>query len=59
MSNISATTNWLDDRMNPIVVKELRQGMQSRSFILIVNLLLAALAAICLLSVMTNPEGGP
>ena len=56
MTRIAGMTNWMDDRMNPIVVKELRQGMQSRSFIVIVNLLLAALTLICMLSVMTNPE---
>ena len=56
MSRIAGMTNWLDDRMNPIVVKELRQGMQSRSFIVIVNLLLAALTVICVLAVMTNPD---
>lgn len=56
MTRIAAISNWTDDRMNPIVVKELRQGMQSRSFIVIVNLLLAALTLICLLSVMSDPE---
>ena len=56
MTRIDGITNWFDDRMNPIVVKELRQGMQSRSFIVIVNLLLAALTVICLLSVMSDPD---
>ncbi len=56
MTRIATISNWMDDRMNPIVVKELRQGMRSRSFIVIVNLLLAALTLICFLAVMSNPE---
>lgn len=46
----------LDNRMNPIVVKELRQGLQSWFIIIIVNLLLVALSLVCLLTVMTNPN---
>lgn len=53
MSNI---INTFDNRMNPIVVKELRQGMQSWFIIIIVNLLLVALSLTCILMVMTNPE---
>ena len=46
----------LDNRMNPIVVKELRQGLQSWFIIIIVNLLLVALSLTCLLMVMLNPD---
>ena len=56
MSRIAGITNWMDDKVNPIVVKELRQGMQSRSFIVIVNLLLASLTLICFFAVMIDPE---
>lgn len=42
----SSIIGWLDDRMNPIVVKELRQGVQSRFVVSIVNLLIVALVTI-------------
>ncbi|MGD9127758.1 MAG: hypothetical protein PVH19_10315 [Planctomycetia bacterium] len=46
----------LDNRMNPIVVKELRQGLQSWFIIVIVNLMLVALSLTCILLVMLNPD---
>ena len=48
--------NKLDNRMNPIVVKELRQGLQSQFIIIVVNLLLVALSGAYLLTIMLNPS---
>lgn len=50
------TTNWIDDRMNPIVVKELRQAVKSR-FVVSVMMLMLVLLMIILASVLLMQDG--
>jgi hypothetical protein len=55
----TALLRWADDRINPIVVKELRQGVQSRVISTFILLLLIALVFICVGGAMfnTDPDG--
>lgn len=51
-------TSWLDDRMNPIVVKELRQAVQSRFVVSILMLFLLILLTTLLLYVLNTDTIG-
>lgn len=41
MTAMSSLSRWMDDRMNPVVVKELRQAVRSRAVMVILILFLA------------------
>ena len=58
LTALSAPTRWLDDRINPIVVKELRQAVKSRFIVGVLLLMLAILVATLLLFVMNEPNLG-
>ncbi|MEM7680789.1 MAG: hypothetical protein AAF288_02435 [Planctomycetota bacterium] len=51
----SKATGWIDDRMNPIVVKELRQAVKSR-FVVTVLLLMLALLMVILTAVLFSQD---
>lgn len=52
-------SGWVDDRMNPIVVKELRQAVNSRLVVGVLTLLLSVLWLILLLYLLDyDPRGG-
>ena len=55
MGSLSA---WLDDRVNPIVVKELRQAVKSRFIVGVLLLILVVLAVTLLLFVMSSTNLG-
>ncbi len=54
MIQFSKIISFCDDRINPIVVKELRQNVQSSFVSFIVNFLLAALVVISMGVLMSN-----
>ena len=58
LTALSAPTRWLDDRINPIVVKELRQAVKSRFIVGVLLLMLAILVATLLLFVMNSRNLG-
>ncbi|MBB6428836.1 hypothetical protein [Algisphaera agarilytica] len=49
------TTGWIDDRMNPIVVKELRQAVKSR-FVVAVLMLMLSILMIILTAVLLGQD---
>ena len=51
-----ALLRWSDDRINPIVVKELRQGVQSRVISTFIMILLIALVLICVGGAMFSTD---
>lgn len=58
LTALSAPTAWLDDRVNPIVVKELRQAVKSRFIMGVLLLMLALLVGTLLLFVMNSANLG-
>lgn len=58
MGTLMGVASWLDDRMNPIVVKELRQAIKSRFVVSILMLLLIVLLTTLLLYVMNTDTIG-
>ena len=58
LTALSTPARWLDDRINPIVVKELRQAVKSRFIVGVLLLMLAILVATLLLFVMNSPNLG-
>ena len=50
--------SWIDDRANPIVIKELRQAVQSRFIVTTLILLLILLLTTLMLYVMNTEDIG-
>ncbi len=57
-SSLMGVASWLDDRMNPIVVKELRQSIQSRFVVSVLILLLIVLMTTLFLYVINTETIG-
>ncbi len=58
VSAVVSVVSWADDRMNPIVVKELRQAIQSRFIVSTLMLLLIVLLTTLLLYVINTESIG-
>jgi hypothetical protein len=52
--NALAVLDWIDDRLNPIVVKELRQAVKNRAVTTALLVLLAGLMAVTVLTIYEN-----
>ena len=57
-SGLTGAASWLDDRMNPIVVKELRQAVQSKFVVSILMLFLVILLTTLLMYVLNTDTIG-
>jgi len=57
-SGLASIASWADDRMNPIVVKELRQAVQSRFIVSILMLFLVVLLVTLLMYILNTDTIG-
>ncbi|MEE9404857.1 MAG: hypothetical protein V3V20_08185 [Algisphaera sp.] len=58
ISTLGRATAWLDDRINPIMVKELRQAVKSRFVVSVLLFMLIVLVITLLLFVINSPHLG-
>lgn len=58
VNGLTGVASWLDDRMNPIVVKELRQAVQSKFVVSILMLFLVILLTTLLMYVLNTDTIG-